>query len=162
MPAIKKFRRSHQNREPRFVLKPLTVTTASGLAALTTTIATKALPSSKAVEPVSGAIPVSENAPLKVGAGLPPTMSVPIREPVRIQIRVRESKLADPGANTVLGETSGLVADNHKKVVISASELYLRHEKIMTRRKVKRIGEIYIEMNLFACERSVTARGLIG
>jgi hypothetical protein len=30
----------------------------------------------------------------------------------------------------------------------------------MTRRKVKRIGEIYIEMNLLACDRSITSGGL--
>ena len=38
------------------------------------------LAKSAAVEPVSGTVPVSENAALKVGAGLPPTMSIPIRD----------------------------------------------------------------------------------
>ncbi len=53
--------------------------------------ATTPLPKRAAVEPVSGTVPVSENDPLKVGAGLPPTMSVPIRDqsgsrlPLRIQ-----------------------------------------------------------------------------
>ena len=64
----------------------------------------------------SGALPDAlEKEALKVGAGLPPTMSVPIRSqsgsmpPSRVQ-------LCRSGMNTVLGGTRGLVADNQRKL----------------------------------------------
>ena len=65
--------------------------------------------------------PDSENAALKVGAGVPPTMSVPTRSQSgarllgEISSRVHSCRSVNPGGNGVPGATIGLGADSHKK-----------------------------------------------
>ena len=76
--------------------------------------ATRVAPSNRAVEPVSGTVPKSENAWLKVGAGLPPTMSVPSRSQSGSILPSRVHAWRS-GVKTVLGAASGLVAESHKK-----------------------------------------------
>ena len=74
-------------------------------------VATRALPNSKAVEPESGTVPTRENASLKVGGVVPPTMSVPSRNQSGSRFALRIQACKSP---VKIGADRGV--ESHKKL----------------------------------------------
>src|SRR5579884_2074053 len=105
--------------------------------------------SKAAVEGSGTASPVSEKAPLNVGAGLPPTISVPTRSQSgsRFALRIHAWRSVAPA-----GKGDGLSgrAREPEKLASGGGDLHLRHEEIMIRRQTERRQEIDRECDRLA------------
>ena len=95
---------------------------------------------------------------LNVGAGVPPTMSVPTLNESGSRFPLRTQAWRS-GRNGVPGGTIG--SDEEPVEVPVSLNLDLRHEEIMVRRQVERQRQRNVETNFLPGHRTFAARGLI-